>query len=220
MSARRREGAAWSGVDLSGRRRGEGSRRGARILEHARDQRRRAQALRRGRRAPGIHPVSHRSSALTRADLPLLQSCLMLRGAGALLLGRRHGTWTKRGSQWVRDVSPNGLSPSPRPTRKRAPTLRSPSPLAPKIYSRQAASSQPKREKRGSWCRRKSTRPSKAFRRPGGLGRLLHQGRVRRRADASRRFCRLAAIAEAAAAPARRKVRANARRLTGAKAWP
>jgi hypothetical protein len=29
----------------------------------------------------------------------------------------------------------------------------------------------------------------------------------------------LAAIAEAAAAPARRKVRANARRLTGAKAW-
>jgi hypothetical protein len=30
----------------------------------------------------------------------------------------------------------------------------------------------------------------------------------------------LASIAEAAAAPARRKVRANARRLTGAKAWP
>ena len=30
----------------------------------------------------------------------------------------------------------------------------------------------------------------------------------------------LTAIAEAAAAPARRKVRANARRLTGAKAWP
>ena len=30
----------------------------------------------------------------------------------------------------------------------------------------------------------------------------------------------LTAIAEAAAAPARRKVRANARRLTGAKTWP
>ena len=30
----------------------------------------------------------------------------------------------------------------------------------------------------------------------------------------------LTAIAEAAAAPARRRVRANARRLTGAKAWP
>lgn len=30
----------------------------------------------------------------------------------------------------------------------------------------------------------------------------------------------LTAIAEAAAAPARRKVRANARRLTGAKSWP
>jgi hypothetical protein len=30
----------------------------------------------------------------------------------------------------------------------------------------------------------------------------------------------LAAIAEAAAAPARRTVRANARRLTGAKNWP
>jgi hypothetical protein len=30
----------------------------------------------------------------------------------------------------------------------------------------------------------------------------------------------LAAIAEAAAAPARRRVRANARRLTGAKSWP
>jgi hypothetical protein len=42
-------------------------------------------------------------------------------------------------------------------------------------------------------------------------------GGVRTPHDVSAGF---AAIAEAAAAPARRTVRANARRLTGAKAWP
>jgi hypothetical protein len=42
-------------------------------------------------------------------------------------------------------------------------------------------------------------------------------GGVRTPADVS---AGLAAIAEAAAAPARRTVRANARRLAGAKAWP
>ena len=42
-------------------------------------------------------------------------------------------------------------------------------------------------------------------------------GGVRTPDDVSAGF---ASIAEAAAAPARRKVRANARRLTGAKSWP
>ena len=49
---------------------------------------------------------------------------------------------------------------------------------------------------------------------------VLHQVRIRRRAHAPRRLGGLTNIAEAAAGPARRKVRANARRLTGAKTFP
>ena len=87
------------GADRSRRRGGERGGRGARVLEHPRDQRGRAQALRQGRRTFGLHSVSHSSRwsdvaafKSGRLDLPQRKSSPMLLGRGSafgIWLGRQ-----------------------------------------------------------------------------------------------------------------------------------
>ena len=209
------------GVDCSRRRRGQGSGGGARVLEHARDQRRCPQALRRGRRAHGFHSVPDRAAGVTHGvlHLPQRKTSPMVCSPETLGSGVTVGRRLDGGSGWARCTSLKTIARHrERPTRRPAPMPRS------TIAARTQRLLAPGGRQSDKITRSAShgagenrRRHRRGFRSPDGLGLVFHQGRIRRRAHAKRRFCRVDILPSPRPpwSPALRAVRANARRLTG-----